>query len=51
MKDIVMMKNKSTDLISKNYVKRHGIFAENITILFSNAGKTGNVPEFKFVKF
>ena len=28
--------------------KRHGVFTENFAIFFSNAGETGNVPEFKF---
>ena len=32
--------------------KRQGILTENFTIFItSNAGKTGNVPEFKFDKF
>ena len=31
--------------------KRQGILTENFTIFTSNAGKTGNVPEFKFDKF
>ena len=42
------MKNKSIDLISKIMSKRHGIFTENVTILFSIARKTGNMWEFKF---
>ena len=42
------MKN-SIDLISMS--KRHGIFTENFTILFSNTGKTGNEAEFKFDLF
>ena len=45
------MKSKSIDLISNIMSKGHGIFTENFTIFFSNAGKTGNVPEFKFNKF
>ena len=28
--------------------KSHGIFTENSAIFCSNAGKTGNVPEFEF---
>ena len=28
--------------------KRQGIFTENFTVFFSNAGKTENVPGFKF---
>ena len=31
--------------------KRHVFFIENFTISFSNAGKIGNVREFKFDKF
>ena len=31
--------------------KYHGTFTENFTISFSNAGKTGNGPEFEFEKF
>ena len=31
--------------------KRRGIFTENLTIFFSNAGKTENAPEFKFDLF
>ena len=31
--------------------KHHGIFTENFTIFFSNAGKTGNLPEFEFEKY
>ena len=42
------MQNKQTDLISNIIPKRHGIFTENFTISFSNTGKAGNVPEFKF---
>ena len=42
------MKNKSIDLIKNIMSKRHSIFTGNFTIFFSNAGKTGNVPEFKF---
>ena len=46
------MKNKSIDLISNIMSKRHGIFTENFTtIIFSNAGKTGDAREFKFGKF
>ena len=42
------MRNKSIDLISNIMSKRHGTFTETFTILFLDAGKTGNVPEFKF---
>ena len=42
------MRNKIIDLISIIMSKRHGIFTENVTIFFSNAGKTGSVPEFEF---
>ena len=45
------MKNKIINLISNIISKRHGNIAENFTIFVSNAGKTGNVPEFKFNKF
>ena len=45
------MKNKQIDHISNLTSKRQGIFTENFTLLFSNAGKTGNVPEFEFGKF
>ena len=45
------MKNRRIDHISKIMSKRHGIFAENFTIFFSNAGKVGHVPEFRFDKF
>ena len=31
--------------------KSHGIFTENFTNFFSNAGKAGNVPEFEFGQF
>ena len=42
------MRNKIIDLISNIMSKCHGTFTENFTIFFSNAGKTGNVPEFEF---
>ena len=42
------MKNKSIDLINSIMSICQGIFTENFTIFFSNLGKTGNVPEFKF---
>ena len=45
------MKNKRNDLISKIMSKSHGIFTENFTISFPNAGKVGNVPKFEFDKF
>ena len=45
------MRKKIIDLISNIISKCHGIFTENFTIFFSNAGKTGNVPEFKFDNF
>ena len=45
------MKNKIIDLISNIMLKRHGVFTENFTTFFANAGKTGNVPQFKFDKF
>ena len=38
------MKNKRSDHISNS--TRHAIFTGNFNIFFSNAGKTGNVPEF-----
>ena len=44
------MKNKRNDHIGKIVSKRHGIFTENFTILFSKAGKTRNMPEFEFDK-
>ena len=37
-----MMKNKRIDHIIKIISKHHGIFTENITIYFSNAGKMGS---------
>ena len=45
------MKNRPIDYISNIMPKHHGIFTENFTIFFSNAGKTKNVPEFEFDKF
>ena len=42
------MKNRSIDLISNIMSNCQGIFTENFAMFFSNAGKTGNVPEFKF---
>ena len=45
------MENKSVDVISNIMSKRHSIFTKNFTIFFSNAGKTGNVSEFKFDLF
>ena len=45
------MKNKIIDLTSKIMSKRRGIFIGKCTTFFSNAGKTGNMPEFKLVKF
>ena len=42
------MKNKRNNHISKIISKRHNIFTENLAIFFSNAGKTGKVPEFEF---
>ena len=45
------MKHKPIDHISKIMSKRHDIFADNYTIFFSNAGKSGKVPEFEFNKF
>ena len=45
------MKNKQIDHMSKIMSKRQGIFNENFTISFSNARKTGNMPEFEFYKF
>ena len=45
------MKNKIIDLINNFILKRQGIFTENFTIFISNAGKTGNVLEFKLDKF
>ena len=42
------MKNKSIDLLSNIISRLHGIFHENFTIFFSNAGETGNVVELKF---
>ena len=43
------MKNKPMDHISKFLSKRHGIFTKNFTIFFSNAGKTGNVPDLNLI--
>ena len=31
--------------------KRHGVFTENFTDFFPNAGETKNVPELKFERF
>ena len=31
--------------------KRHGVFTENFTIFFKNAGKTENVSELEFERF
>ena len=45
------MKNKRIDYISNIMSKSHCFFTENFTIFFSNAGKTGNLPEFEFKKF
>ena len=45
------MKNKRIDDISKRMTKRPSIFTENFPIIFSNAEKTENVPEFEFGKF
>ena len=45
------MKNKQIDLTTTVMSKRHGIFTENFTISFSNAGKTRTVLEFKFEIF
>ena len=45
------MKNKEIDHISKIVPKRQGIFTKSSLYLFSNAEKTGNVPEFEFDKF
>ena len=42
------MKSKSIDLISNIMSKGHGIFTEKFNNFFSNVGKTGNVPKFKF---
>ena len=40
------MKSKWIDDIGKITSKRHDVFTENLTISFSNAEKTGNLPEF-----
>ena len=45
------MKNKQIDPIRNIMSKRHGVFTENLTIFFSNVGKTEYVPEFEFEKF
>ena len=45
------MQNKLIDHTSNTISKRHGIFAKNFTISFSNAAKTENVPEFEFERF
>ena len=42
------MKNKRIGHISKSMSKRY--FYRKLYHLFSNAGKTGNVPEFEFNK-
>ena len=42
------MWSKSIDLLSNIMSKRHDIFTENLTIFFSNAGKTKSVPKFRF---
>ena len=44
------MKKKLNDHISNIMSKCHNIFTENFTIFSSNAGKSGNVLEFKFYK-
>ena len=45
------MKNKQIDLTTNVMSKRYGIFTENFTISFSNAGKTRTVLEFKLDTF
>ena len=45
------MKNESIELINNITSKRQGIFTGNFIISFLNAGKTGNMPEFKSKKF
>ena len=42
---------KVLKLISNIMSKCHGIFTENVSIFFSNAGKTGNLSEFMFYTF
>ena len=37
--------------MSKIMSERSGILTKNVIISFSNAGKTGNLPEFEFGKF
>ena len=46
-----VMKSKRIDYMSNVMSKHHGIFTKNFTIVFSNAGKAGNRPEFEFDKF
>ena len=45
------MKNEGIENISKITSKGHDIFCRELYHLSSNAGKTGNVPEFEFNKF
>ena len=40
------MKIKQNEYISNILSKCHGIFTENLAIVFPNAGKTENVQEF-----
>ena len=42
------MRNKIIELTCNIMSKLHSIFTENFAIFFSNAGKTGSVPEFEF---
>ena len=38
------------DHISNIMSKRYDVFTENVIVIVSNAGKTGNVQEFEFDK-
>ena len=48
---VISNKNKRIDDISNIMSKSHCIFAENFTLCFLNAEKTGNVPEFEAERF
>ena len=45
---VIYNEKQITELTSNIISKRHSIFTENLTIFFSNAEKTRNVPESKF---
>ena len=45
------MKSKQVDHISNTMSKHQGVFIETLPSIFSNAGKTENLPEFEFERF